>query len=118
MHLFLLLLALTSPVAMAQDDPDTQTTEADGDRSVRNTVRVYTNDIVICYGRAARRQSLSGVLEVAGTVDHSSVVELRIVGDAVGSKKLTKCVQRKIKRWIFQDDYTGDFSWPFDFHTS
>jgi hypothetical protein len=83
-------------VARAEDAPS----EGDLPTAIRNAVRVYGSDRVACFARASRRTpGLAGAVDLRLTVEGDRVVASEVAEDGVGSDVLTRCLQRRIRRW-------------------
>jgi hypothetical protein len=80
-------------------------------------IQRYQGQLVYCYDKARQDvPTLEGRLVMGWRIEGGLVADTpSAIEDTVGSPVLADCVARKIRRWQFPQEMTGEFSWPFVF---
>ena len=108
MRTMCLALGLLTGVAYA-DIPEESSPE------LRDIVRVYTHDVVMCLGRAHKKgRTPAGSLLMRVDIIDNHADAVAIERDATESKGLAKCVRRRMGAWLYQDLPDGHYTWQFE----
>ncbi len=92
--------------------------DASGDESqVRATVQRYQGQLTYCYEKQLKVvPTLEGRVEIGWSVNNGIVSSgPYIVANTTGDADLADCVIKKIRRWEFPPDVSGEMSFPFVF---
>jgi hypothetical protein len=92
--------------------------DATGDEGqVKATVQRYQGQLQYCYEKQLKvSPSLEGRVEIGWSVSSGLVSSgPYIVANTTGDAELADCVIKKIRRWEFPPDVSGEMSWPFVF---
>jgi hypothetical protein len=92
--------------------------DASGDENqVRGTVQRYQGQLQYCYEKQLKVvPTLEGRVEIGWNVTNGLVSSgPYIVANTTGDAELADCVIKKIRRWEFPPDVSGEMSWPFVF---
>ncbi|MFT4627791.1 MAG: hypothetical protein ACI8PZ_006478 [Myxococcota bacterium] len=84
---------------------------------VTQVVKRYAGQLKYCYEkRLLEDPGLEGRVEIGWTVVDGSVEGLYVVSNSTADGELADCIMKKIRRWTFPEDISGDIpSWPFVF---
>jgi hypothetical protein len=84
---------------------------------VTQVVKRYAGQLKYCYEkRLLDNPNLEGRVEIGWTVLDGSVEGLYVVSNSTGDGDLADCIMKKVRRWTFPANISGDIpSWPFVF---
>lgn len=84
---------------------------------VTNVVKRYAGQLKYCYEkRLLDNPNLEGRVEIGWTVLDGKVEGLYVVSNSTGDGELANCIMKKVRRWTFPAEISGDIpSWPFVF---
>ena len=84
---------------------------------VTDVVKRYAGQLKYCYEkRLLENPNLEGRVEIGWSVLDGKVEGLYVVSNSTGDGELADCIMKKVRRWTFPADISGDIpSWPFVF---
>lgn len=87
------------------------------ENQIKATVSKFSGQLQYCYEKQLKIvPTLEGRIEVGWTVANGAVTGTPYIREnTTGDAELADCVVKKIRRWTFPADATGDMSWPFLF---
>ncbi len=79
-------------------------------------MRRYAGQLNYCYERRLKTlPDLAGTMTVSWTVEAGRVVATGYDSRDMDDDDLATCVMKKVKRWSFAEDFSGDLSYDFAF---
>ncbi|MFT6146177.1 MAG: hypothetical protein ACJATT_003159 [Myxococcota bacterium] len=103
-------LALLLPLSATAEVPE------DSSPELRQVVRAFASDMVRCFGKAHQKKlDARGSVTVAFDISDQQAIATRTVADTVGIPSLSRCMNRRAGKWLYDDVPDGTYTWRFDF---
>jgi hypothetical protein len=72
--------------------------------------------MVKCFGKARKKHpEARGSVTMAFDIFEQYATETAAIEDTVGLPSLSRCMERRTAKWLYEDVADGSYTWRFDF---